>query len=234
MICLIMAIINIPIIKACNESLVLTEARTLIAKIRNDELHSSYARDIKDNCFDETSSKCCFNCYGFIDWLLTRYAFDALTELQVFQANSLSDIAISPDLKLTPYHYHMIAQHAKDSLQYWETIHNLIDLRSGDFLIYIPIDYTFTEIPPAPGVRTGTHIMMIDHINRNVKESLELTIIDATRTLHNRDDIRSTDGGIGQSMNIKISADITPGHITLQWSKRGQIHRKLFSILRLK
>jgi len=217
-----------------NEHPLLSPARALVSGIETHKIHARYANDMRENgILDENGNHTyCFNCYGFIYWLLEQNAAKALEELRLIYAEFLPDVPASPDAKITPYTYYKIAQ-TKHAFTYWNVISSLADMKPGDLLIYIPIGYTLSDIPPPPGTKHGTHVMMVDQLARN-DDGFTISVIDSTQRLHNKYDARYSAGGIGKSTNIKITAGAEPGQMTLQWSEQGEIHHKLFAILRLK
>ena len=174
----------------------------------------------------------CYNCYGFINHCIQKAVPEAYDEL-VEGMNSLGEtVPVSFDGLPCPFNYATIFQNL--DLTYWERVTELKDVRPGDIIVYLPLEYT-PRTSPEEGSRkrTGTHVMMVQYSHGTKGESYAFSIIDCTRKAHCKEDSRYPDkNGIGTSP--LFLTPVKGDHCVLKWGERAKNYNKNIFIGRLK
>lgn len=214
-----------------------------VQKIANDVLSekivSAYSYENKiflDNMTGKTVYAC--NCYGFIWLVLGKLDPRVRSELLVLMTEFQDKTPLSIDGIPCPANYLTIFnQLAVRPAKYWQNV--LFNaLRPGDIISYVQPGYVLEAIPTHNGGRTGTHVMIIDKIFEKSEHRVHLSIIDATRSPHNKiSDTRSRsltmNHGIGSSeLFILMNLDGKPTHIS--WSFLGKKIAKEIAVGRIK
>lgn len=216
-------------------------AGRIVQSIQNAKASTSYGYGNTIQVDEDGKSHYEYTCYGFLDHVLSIAHPCALEALRTLQKTYLSDLPISFDEKILPYHLVMLGERMRQPIRYWEVVRDIKDIQSGDIVSYMDKGYTLLKDPPPHFQKTGTHVMVVDHVERFSEDDAHLTlnlwIIDATRQPHNRDDSRyHTDplmrkNGIGRSPLV-LRHDKTSKIGSIQWSKRGHHYEKMISVLR--
>lgn len=217
-------------------------ARKILRSIDENRASSSYGYGNTVTVNELGQPHYAYTCYGFLDHVLTTTHPKALTELLSLQKTYLSDLPTSFDGKILPYHLVMLVERLLNATPWWSSIHDMTHIQEGDILAYMDEGYTLSMTPRPLHERTGTHVMMIDHVENMMEEdgriTLKLWIIDATRQPHNCHDSRyhkdkyERKSGVGRSPLI-ITHMPSCNTYHLQWSEQGKKHAKKISILRL-
>ncbi len=122
-----------------------------------------------------------------------------------------------------PFHYAaFFASLTEHKNQYWTAVKDIQSLQAGDFIVYLPENYTPKEITELPKSRTGMHIMIVEKVILLEPNQIALTIMDCTRFRHCWEDTRIK-GGIGRApLTIRMQDKKT----ILQWGTRERTWEK--------
>lgn len=179
------------------------------------------------------------NCYGFAHYILRFFFFNAYNEIVYDMIKRAPETPLSIDGIPCPFHY---VQAFRKPLRYWKRVENLQEVRSGDLMVYLPLDYTLPRTYEKSRSRTGTHVMFVEALGNMVKDGFwKIDIIDCTRTPHSaaydsRWKGRGSAGGIGRSsvfIQPRKGSSVLED-VLLRWSERGKVYKKLLFIGRLK
>lgn len=202
----------------------LSFAQNLLDKKNLGKLDTLYSHKNK-----ATENKLHFNCYGFINYLLSKTHPQAQTELcERMHALESQDIPVSIDGTPCPFHYKEIL--AFGNLFHWALISVYAEIKPGDLLIYTPRSYQ----PPLTwnGKKTGTHIMVVKSTQQQGEEH-HLRIIDFTGKPHNKTDsrIKSPRSGLGES-TLHIRLDEQKKGL-LRWGSDHKWYKKDIVVARI-
>ena len=201
----------------CNEhsSPLLLKARQVFQAIQQGNAVSSYSHENKVEYH--------MNCYGFVNYLVQETAPTAFQEM--VEAMEKLKHAVPPSFDGMPSPYNYAAALKKRRLKHWEVVENLEEVRPGDILIYLPLDFQPQEKyevgQPVPAI----HMMIVESALGKNKAKHHFRVIDCTRLPHNRiDDTRFPKrSGVGKS-SVYLTKQGETYH--LQWTYTGRILAK--------
>lgn len=213
--------------KISHREVLLIKANDIATNIACKKLHSKYSHlnTIMDVYYY-------YNCYGFINHCIQKAVPEAYNELVKGMWSLGETVPVSFDELPCPFNYAAIFQNL--DLRYWERVTEFKEIRPGDIIVYLPLNYTPRTSPGEnSNKRTGTHVMMVQYALGTKGESYAFSIIDCTQKAHCEEDSRYPDeSGIGTS-----SLFITPvkeNHCVLKWGENDKSYDKNIFVGRLR
>jgi hypothetical protein len=200
-------------------------AKLLIDECEKGHLRSIYSlEENKESCYELR-----FHCYGFISYLLEKICDKAYGAVYTFMCNQAPEIPLSIDHIPCPFHYARFfssLNYIKNP--YWDSIEEHQQLQPGDLIVCLPHHYELKEINHMPSQRPGVHIMLIEEVLNTDHHTIQMSIIDCTRSPHSQEDsrfLRQT-GGIGRAPLILYKG--AQGYL-LQWgSNPNRLEKEVF------
>ena len=168
------------------------------------------------------------NCYGFVCYCIQCFSEPAYKELLKNMAQMTQE-KIPRSIDGIPCPFNLSAIIKKDDLQYWNHIQSLEEVKSGDIIVYLPLNYEPPSLEePVKKGPTYTHVMVVNQVfPKTDNEFFHFSIIDCTRKPHSKDDTRQkqlmkTDG-IGQSELLVKKNEEKENCYTLQWKGKQNV-----------
>lgn len=161
------------------------------------------------------------NCYGFINYIVNKTSPIAYRILLDLMEKMQHRIPLSVDETPCPFNYAYIFQSlSQQKCSHWSLVEKVEDALPGDILIYLPLHYEPPRFRPLEEGSTGTHIMLIEKIERMPNGTIHLSVIDCTKFPHSkREDSRAKNGGALGRSSVYLSRDGQT--VYLQWQKGG-------------
>lgn len=209
-------------------------ARQIITDLSSGPCSTFYG----DRVISNTSKILTFYCYQFINHLLNH-------SLSLNQREELSTLYNLCHQKLPkehqsnewiPYYYHLGGLHlSKTPFHYFKSV-KISDIKPGDILTYIDLNYEPDLLKRDQSKPSGTHVMLLDSISRDVNTTW-IKVIDCSQRSYLReyDDNKQANnelGGIAYSLANISSTD--QDHVwSIRWKGYSKPMLKYLSAIRI-